>query len=477
MAIDTTNLVKFKKGLLANYQGLATKDSNTLYITTDERAIYLGDKRLGDYIRVANVEALKNVEKKSLDALYYAEAENVLARYNGTTWVQINAAGLTRVIVSGTGNAVAKVEVDSDNANALKVTYADYATLEQHNTLKDDVDELTESFNALAGTGEGSVQDRIDAIQGNTDKTIADVAAEVADNDSDITALQNRVTATEGVANKATSDLATLTETVAANHTAALKAAKDVQGNTTKTVAGLAQEIADNDTDILGLQNRMSAVEGVASGAASAVEEEAEARIAAVAALQKELDDTQGEVSADYNSLAKLEAKIKANATAIGSNDQDIAALQQADTNILAAISENSEAIGLLNGAATTEGSVKHTIATEIAKYVNADGDEDHFDTLRDIGTWLSEHSTDAIDMDNRIGANEEAIETLQGDLSELSESVAGNKTEATNAVNGLRNELLAGTTDYKTLGALETAVKAAKTQANTAEGKADTNA
>ena len=70
MAIDTTNLVKFKKGTLAGYQGIATKDNNTLYITTDQGGIYLGNKRLGDFHQVANIAALDSLPAKADNALY-----------------------------------------------------------------------------------------------------------------------------------------------------------------------------------------------------------------------------------------------------------------------------------------------------------------------------------------------------------------------------------------------------------------------
>lgn len=38
--------VKFAQGLAANYAALATKDSNTFYVTTDDKELYLGDKKL-----------------------------------------------------------------------------------------------------------------------------------------------------------------------------------------------------------------------------------------------------------------------------------------------------------------------------------------------------------------------------------------------------------------------------------------------
>lgn len=85
-------MVNFKKGLLANLP--EAKSAGTLYITTDERALYLDVDsstriRLGDFIEVASIADLP-VAGANQTAMYYAKAENVLAKWSGTEWVQIN---------------------------------------------------------------------------------------------------------------------------------------------------------------------------------------------------------------------------------------------------------------------------------------------------------------------------------------------------------------------------------------------------
>lgn len=84
------DMIKFFKGLEANLP--ASGDNGALYVTTDEGAIYLGTgtgmKRLGDFVQVANVEALP--EKAHESCLYYCVAENILAKWNGSEWKQIN---------------------------------------------------------------------------------------------------------------------------------------------------------------------------------------------------------------------------------------------------------------------------------------------------------------------------------------------------------------------------------------------------
>lgn len=116
--------VSFKKGLLANLP--ATKTEGTIYITTDERALYLDVDastriRIGDFIQVAAVENLPT-SGADTTALYYAVTENILCRYNGSDWVQINPdtdTGATSIEISGSG---AKVTEVGYNATTRKIT-------------------------------------------------------------------------------------------------------------------------------------------------------------------------------------------------------------------------------------------------------------------------------------------------------------------------------------------------------------------
>ena len=107
--------VTFHKGLLANLP--AAKSAGSIYITTDERAVYFDyDEenriRIGDFISVASISALP--ESASTDALYYAESENVLAKFNGTAWVQINP-DTKYEFASGDANGTFKFKSNKDS--------------------------------------------------------------------------------------------------------------------------------------------------------------------------------------------------------------------------------------------------------------------------------------------------------------------------------------------------------------------------
>jgi len=109
-------MVNFKKGLLANLPAAITE--GTLYVTTDERAIYLDVDgstriRIGDFQEFATLTALQANTNPSTTALYYVADVNCLAKWDGSKYVQINLdTGATSVEVVGEGNAVTASSYD-----------------------------------------------------------------------------------------------------------------------------------------------------------------------------------------------------------------------------------------------------------------------------------------------------------------------------------------------------------------------------
>lgn len=112
--------VLFKKGLLAGLKDAPIKEG-TIYVTTDERAMYLDVDastriRLGDFIEVADIDSLPSTGA-NVSALYYATKENVLAKWNGNNWVQINPdnwfelKSFTQTLSSTTTDNVTTVQV------------------------------------------------------------------------------------------------------------------------------------------------------------------------------------------------------------------------------------------------------------------------------------------------------------------------------------------------------------------------------
>ena len=114
------DMIKFYKGLEASLPAAGT--NGALYITTDEGAIYLGTgtgmKRLGDFVQVDNVASLP--EKAHESCLYYCVAENILAKWNGAEWKQINKQPTAEEMKTllGLGSLAYLSEVSEGNLSA-----------------------------------------------------------------------------------------------------------------------------------------------------------------------------------------------------------------------------------------------------------------------------------------------------------------------------------------------------------------------
>lgn len=164
--------VAFKKGLLANLPKTYTE--GTFYVTTNERAIYLDVDgstriRIGDFQEVENLEALQDITNKSTTALYYVKDINVLAKYNGTSFVQINLdTGATSIEVVGDGNAVTAA---SYNPATRKITLTKGATY----TTADDMDGAIDLAIGELGNKEGDTP--YANVKDYVDTKIADVVA------------------------------------------------------------------------------------------------------------------------------------------------------------------------------------------------------------------------------------------------------------------------------------------------------------
>lgn len=158
-------MIKFYKGLEAS---LPTSGVNgALYITTDEGAIYLGTgtgmKRLGDFVQVTNVAALP--AKAHENCLYYCVEENILAKWNGAEWKQVNKQPTPAELKTllGLGSMAYLSEVGEANLSA---------------ELAEKVNASAEGNHAHANKGviDGITADKVsawDAAEGNA-KTYAD---------------------------------------------------------------------------------------------------------------------------------------------------------------------------------------------------------------------------------------------------------------------------------------------------------------
>lgn len=142
-------MLQFKKGLRANLP--AAINPGTIYVTTDERAMYVDidtDKRirLGDFIEYATMTEFQSAGHYSTTALYYIAEGHKLLKYSKTeedgsiSFVHLNSVqGVSEEItsiqteLSGLSTTVATIEQDYVSKAALATTkselegYADNA--------------------------------------------------------------------------------------------------------------------------------------------------------------------------------------------------------------------------------------------------------------------------------------------------------------------------------------------------------------
>lgn len=374
--------VSFKKGLLAGLPKTYTE--GTLYITTDERAIYLDVSdsariRIGDFQEVADLDALQAIENPSTTALYYVADLNVLAKYNGSAFVQINLdTGATSVEVIGSGNAVTAASYDAVSRKLTLTLGETFATKNQLDTLDayiGDIPEEYEESNIVAYINK-KAEETLSSATGGSSESAASVKAALdaykAQNDPKVAALEED------------------------SHTHSNKEELDL----------------------------------IASGDKAKWDAAATNNAAAAAAADAKATAAQADVDA-------LEAKVGA-VTDGKTVVQMIAEAQEAatydDTEVKADIKANTDAIGVLNGEATVEGSVKKTVSDEIAKVIA--GAPESFDTLKEVSDWIATHGQDAAQMNSAILALQAILDGIGDTESGEKSTVVAYVTDAIAALN-----------------------------------------
>ena len=459
MAIDTSNLVKFSKGSWAGYQTLVSENkinNNTVYITQDEGGIYLGKKRLGDYIKVNNINALQQLAIKSVDALYYAEAENVLARWDGAAWIQINAAGLTDVKDGGAaadgGKVITGLTVAKDTltgAMVLKYTTGTVAT--------------AEGLESLQGTVDG-YGTRLTAVEGVADKNKTDISNLTT---ALSTGLSDLETELRGGYAKSMSDLNTAIGEAADAAEAAqdtadeAAAAAAAEANRAKGVeATLQGEIDAAEQAIANEVTRATTKEGELNTAINNVDDKVDGAIADIEDLSGKLT---AEITRSTNADTQHTTDISNNATAIATEKQRAEGAESAlglridgvveNLNGLsddvekntADIKKNTDAIAVING--TGEGSIAYAVASILG------GAPSGYDTLKEIADWIAAHPESVAALNTAIQENKEDIEAN----SELIEALQGADTALDGRIDTLEASVEAakGTVDSRIEAAL----------------------
>lgn len=474
--------ISFKRG--SNLNNLAITDGQFI-VNTAERSIYVdvGTERLriGDFVSVANTAALPAAGGHTT-ALYYVEDINCLAKWDGSSWIQINRdTGVKEVKVEGTGNAITAASYDATTRILTLTKGATYMTAA-------DVDgKISTAVGALGNDAEGNAYANVKAY---VDAKTSGIASDEA-----LTALGTRVTAAEG-------KLETLTgaDTVEGSVAKALKDAKAYTDEKDTAMDARMDVVEGSITTLNGEESVTGSVKAIAKSYADGKDAAIQAAQADADAAQADVDALEGKVGtvadgktvvglisdaqtqADKGVADAAAAKSAADAAQadvdvlegkVGTVPADktvvqmIADAQTAatydDTALKGRVAANETAIATLNG--TGEGSVSKQVADAVAQIV-ADAPE-AYDTLKEISDWISSHASDASAMNSQINTNKTDIANLTALVGTLPE------TATSDTVVGYIDEAIAALKigDY----AKATDLAAAVARIGTAEGKITT--
>lgn len=355
------NMIKFLRGSVANLPAQAT--AGAVYFTKDE-GLYLGLEdgsyhRYGDFITVENVASLPEAGAHET-CMYYCESENILAKWDGSTWVQINKQK-TLVELGGVAKSVYEAKIalleqaDSDNAKATGDLKTYVGTIPETSTAKDIVayvqektagiatDTALEELTGRVTIAEGDI-DKLEAALaegGTTGKAIADAQKAADDAQAAVDALSGKV--------GTVADGKTVVGLIEAAQTQADKGVDD---------AATAQARADEAYNLANGKATMTEVNSAISTAIAesghAVKSEVEKAIADMDAAYKKADgdlktELQGKIDekvaqADYNT--KVAALDKEDARLAG-------LISDMDTAYKAADKDQTDRIAALEGTIT----------------------------------------------------------------------------------------------------------------------------
>ena len=361
------DMIKFYRGQLASLPEVGVLGA--MYITTDEGAIYYGTgdgmKRLGDFIQVANIAALPASAHES--ALYYCVAENVLAKWNGASWSQINKdTGMTSVEVVGEGNAVTAAGYDAETRKLTMTKGATYATPAVVDS------KIATAVGELGNDSEGNAYANV--------KAYVDAKTEGIATDAALGALQQDLDAAEAKIE-------------------ALEAANAEGGAVANAIAS-AQSAADN------AQAAADKAQGEVDALEIVVGDYKTANDAAV----KEAKDAADAAQADVDALADKVGEVPENKTVV----QMIADAQTAatydDAEVRGLIADNAEAIDAIEADY-----LKAADKTELSNAIALKADQSVVDGI--VADYLK--AADKTELEGKITAEAQAREAADNALAD----------------------------------------------------------
>lgn len=393
------DMIKFFKGLEASLP--ASGVNGALYITTDEGGIYLGTgtgmKRLGDFVQVNNVASLP--EKAHESCLYYCVAENILAKWNGTEWKQINKQPTAEEMKTllGLGSMAYKSEVAEGDLNTDLAAKINASNTASH----------THDNKALLDTYTQTEANLADAVAKKHSHANADELAKIADGD------------------KAKWDAVVADHLTSADKTALENSIKEAKKAGTDANTALETYKVSNDARVLAVEEDIAEINNAESGILAQAKAYADGKDSAIAAAKKVGDDAQADIDAyiESNDAALAGVKATAEAAAVKS-DVDTALAGKVDKVEGKSLIADSEIARLANVTNYDDTAVKADIAkkadaatmtTELGKKVDkVEGYSLVSDT--EIARLADVDNYDDEEVRGLIGDNADAIAEIAGD-------------------------------------------------------------
>ena len=185
----------------------------------------------------------------------------------------------------------------------------------------------------------------------------------------------------------------------------------------TKEEVGVVDDKADANAEAI------EAINDETTGILAQAKAHADGKDEAIAEAKKAGDDAQ----ADVDALTEVIGEVPADKTVV----QMIADAQTDatydDTEVKADIKANTDAIAKLNDGAEVEGSIDYKIAQAVAAIM--ENPDETMNSINELVTWINGHAQDALELSNKVTANEEAIADLEALVGE--EGVAQQITDA----------------------------------------------
>lgn len=486
----------FKKGLLQNLP--STKQAGTVYITTDERAMYVDISsteriRLGDFIEVTNESDLQNAKYQpySTTALYYVSSSNKLLKYKGTSGSEASFTVInTTAAVEGNLNALTqRVGANEIAITGLQTNLDNLTTTVTNNKTATDkaiADEearakAAEKVNADAITAEVERAKKAEQANATNISGLQTSVTNLDNNKADKTALQAETEARIAADNTLTTDLGKVADrttnlegTVGNSSKGLVKDVADLKNTTSQqgnTITQMQQNHADLASTVSNQGSRLSTVEGVVGDSTGGLVKD-------VADLRSDLTKSDGEISALKTRATNIETKNSQQDTAISGLQQQVgkaAASGQAATGLYLAIDQlkakdnsiNQEITNLKNADTALDGRVDdletnsatktelgqtNTNLTNFQNTVAAT-----YVTKTDYNAKMTALDKEDDRLEGLIDGHDDKIEKLEGtvgnstsglvkDVADLKTTTATHGTNITNLQNSLKNYVLTST-------------------------------